>query len=225
MRKALAMMKDMRQIVKEGYEKGNYAGIFRVSDKPNEMEERFLKKLLELLPENPHILDFGCGIGVPIDKYLVEHGCGVVGIDISPKHIRAAKKNVPGAKFIEGDFSKIELSETFDAIISFYAIFHIPREEHKELFLKMANLLKENGLILITLGTNSGYEEEEWCGAKMAWSSYDPKTYKKMLRETGFKILESTFEGQPGDEEYHFWVLAQKGSLPRGKEGRLVVYL
>jgi len=201
----------MRKIVEEGYEKGNYASTFRIFDKPNKMEEIFLKKLIKLLPKNPHILDFGCGIGVPFDKYLAEHGCKVTGIDISQKHINEAKKNVPKAKFIKGDFSKIDFQETFDAIISFYAIFHIPREEHKELFLKMFDLLKNNGKILITLGTNGGYEEEEdWCDAKMAWSTYDPEIYKKILDETRFKILEATFEGQPGDKEYHFWVLAQK---------------
>ena len=200
----------MRKIVKRDMKKEIMPALFD-SNKPNKMEESFLKKLLKLLPKNLHVLDFGCGIGVPFDKYLVEHGCKVTGVDISQKHINEAKKNVPKAKFIKGDFSKIDFQETFDAIISFYAIFHIPREEHKELFLKMADLLKSNGKILITLGTSGGYgEEEEWCGAKMAWSTYDPDTYKKLLDETGFKILEATFEGQPGDEEYHFWVLAQK---------------
>ena len=206
------MTKDMRKIVEEGYERGDYVGAFRTTDKPNKMEERFLKKLFKLLPKNPTILDFGCGIGIPFDKWLVEHGCKVTGIDISQKHIGMAKKNVPKAKFIRGDFSKIEFKETFDAIISFYAIFHIPREEHKDLFLKMHSLLNEGGIILVTLGTSgSEYgEEKDWAGATMAWSTYEPKEYKKMIKDVGFTILEATFEGQPGDEEYHFWVLAQK---------------
>lgn len=207
------LSENMRKIVEEGYEKGDYAGVFRISDKPNKMEENFLKKLIHLLPKNPHILDFGCGIGFPFDKSLVDHHCKVTGIDISQKHIKKARKNVPDAKFIKGDFSKIDFKETFDAIISFYAIFHIPREEHKELFLNMAKFLKKEGKILITLGTSGGYgEEESWCGAKMAWSSHKPEVYKKLLNETGFKILEATFEGNPGDEEYHFWVFAQKNS-------------
>jgi cyclopropane fatty-acyl-phospholipid synthase-like methyltransferase len=205
------MAKSMRKIVEDGYDRGNYAGIFRFSDKPNKMEERFLKKLIRLLPKNPNILDFGCGVGIPFDKYLVENDCKVTGIDISQKHINEAKKNVPKAKFIKGDFSKIYFQENFDAIISFYAIFHIPKKEHKKLLLKIFGLLKKNGKILITLGTSKGYSEEnEWCGAKMAWSSYAPEKYKKLLDETGFKILESEFEGKKGDEEYHFWVLAQK---------------
>ena len=201
----------MREIVEEGYDKGDYEGTYRLSDKPDKIQANFLKKLLKLLPQNPNILDFGCGIGVPFDNYLVEHDCKVVGIDISQKHITEAKKNVPKAEFIKGDFSKIEFQESFDAIVSFYAIFHIPKEEHKELFLRMISLLKENGKILITLGTSGGYgEEEDWCGTKMAWSNHDPETYKRLLDEAGFKILESAFEGEPGCGEYHFWVLAQK---------------
>lgn len=206
------MAKDMRKIVEEGYERGDYARAFRTTDKPNKMEERFLKKLIKLLPKNPHVLDFGCGIGIPFDRWLVEHGCKVTGIDISQKHINMAKKNVPKATFIRGDFSKINFKEKFDAIISFYAIFHIPRKEHKDLFLKMHNLLNVNGVILVTLGTSgSEYgEEKDWAGATMAWSTYEPNEYKKMIKDVGFTILEATFEGQPGDEEYHFWVLAQK---------------
>jgi len=204
------MAQDMRQIVQAGYEKGNYADVFRRHDQTNRFQEDCLKKLLNLLPRNPCFLDFGCGTGIPFDKYLVEHGCKVTGIDFSQKHINQAKRNVPQATFIKADFSSFEPRGTFEAIVAFYAIFHIPKEEHRELFLKMARLLKVNGVILITLGNAEGEVEEEWCGAKMAWSSYSPDTYKKLLAETGFRILETVFEGMPGDEEYHFWVLAQK---------------
>ena len=44
----------------------------------------------------------------------------------------------------------------------------------------------------------------------MAWSSYDPETYKRLLGEAGFEILEACFEGKPGDDEYRFWVLARR---------------
>jgi hypothetical protein len=52
----------------------------------------------------------------------------------------------------------------------------------------------------------------------MAWSTYDPTTYSKMITEVGLTILEEQFEGSPGDDEYHYWVLAQnnqENSLPR----------
>ncbi len=207
------MEKDIRKIVEEGYDKADYAGKFRTNFVPNEMERKFLERFIGQIGTKAKVLDFGCGTGVPFDKFLVENGVDIMGIDISQKHIDMSKKNIPTAKFIKGDFSKFEFGkQKFDGIISLYAIFHIPREEHKDLFIKMYNLLSKNGVILVTLGTSgSKYSEEQnWCGAPMAWSTYNPDTYKQILNEIGFKIIEDAFEGNPGDEEYHYWVLAKK---------------
>jgi SAM-dependent methyltransferase len=211
------MHKDIRKIVKHGYEQGDYPGVFRRDSPPSEMERQFLDRLLSLCPVVPRILDFGCGTGLPVDKYLADHGADITGVDVSPKHLALARANVPSANYVEGDFSQLALTEeSFDAVASFYAIFHIPRSEHGDLFAKIARLLKEGGIFLATLGTSdSEYgEEANWTDAPMAWSTYDPETYKRLLGEAGFEILESSFEGKPGDDEYHFWVLAKK-SAPR----------
>ncbi|MFC1655505.1 class I SAM-dependent methyltransferase [Patescibacteria group bacterium] len=206
------MTNDIRKIVKEGYEQGDYAGHFRVSSDPNEMEKKYLNRLAVLLPKAAKVLDLGCGIGIPFDKYLVEKGFEVTGIDFASNHIVEAKKNVPDATFIEGDFSKTDFGgKRFHAIIAFYSIFHIPREEHQALFDKMHNLLENNGVILVTLGTSSEVSiEKDFVGAPMAWSNYEPEKYKAMIAQAGFEITESEYEGQPGDNEYHWWVLAKK---------------
>ena len=207
------MKKDIRKIVEQGYDKTDYAGKFRLNAVPNEMELYFLQSLASKVGEGAKVLDLGCGIGLPFDKFLVDKNIQVTGIDISQKHVDLSKKNVPEGKFIKGDFSRFDFgNEKFDGIISFYAIFHIPREEHKDLFIKMNQLLAEKGLILVTLGTSASEygEEADWCGAPMAWSTYEPEAYKQMLDETGFQIMEEKFEGKPGDEEFHYWVLAQK---------------
>ena len=209
------MAKDMRKIVEKGYDDGNYLEKYRLDDKIDEypFEKKNLDKLTKLLKKGAKILDLGSGPGIPYDKYLVNQGFDVTGIDISKKHIDIARKNVPKARYIKGDFSKVDFEkESFHAIVSFYAIFHVPRDEHRNLFIRINELLKKDGIILVTLGTSdSEYgEEEKFCGASMAWSSYDPDTAKEIIRESGFDILEATFEGEPGDDEYHLWVLAQK---------------
>lgn len=206
------MTNDIRKVVKEGYEKGDYAGHFRTSSQPNEVEKKFLDRLAALLPKAAKILDLGCGIGIPFDKYLANKGFKITGIDFASNHIAAAKKNVPSAIFIEGDFSKTDFGgERFHAIITMYSVFHIPREEQQSLFNKMRNLLEGGGVILMTLGTsNTDGLEENWAGAPMAWSNFDPATYKAMIAQAGFEITESEYEGQPGDDEYHWWVLAKK---------------
>lgn len=205
------MTGDMRAIVEQGYERGDYAGTYRITESLNEMEEHFFRKLVQGLPRSPRIMDWGCGIGIPYDKYLVDHGCNVTGIDISHKHITQARKNVPSAEFIHGDYSRCAIDRTFDGLISLYAIFHIPKEEHEELIGSMSRLINRGGLILLTLGTWDGYgEDDHWCGARMTWSSLEPDHYKRIISHAGFEILEERFEGGPGDDEHHFWVLARK---------------
>ena len=51
-------------------------------------------------------------------------------VDISPRQIALARVNVPGAEFIEGDAASLDFGEdSFDAVVSFYMLEHIPRAE------------------------------------------------------------------------------------------------
>ncbi len=204
------MAKDIRKIVEKGYDEGDYQKFFRLNKNLNEMEQRFLDKLLQLIPKNANILDLGSGIGIPYDKYLVKPGCEITGIDISQKHINIARKNVPQAKYIKGDLSNIDFeSGSFDAVVSLYAIFHIPREEHKHLFEKIYIILKEKGPILVTMGMNGMLMAvEEWIGSEMAWSSYSIEENKKLIQEAGFRLLH--VEEEHHYLEHHLWILAQK---------------
>ena len=82
-------------------------------------------------------MDVGCGSGIPIDEFLLDRGFSVTGMDISEEQINLAKKNLPKGKFSVVEMSDISFPESsLDSIISFYAIFHIPREEHFSLFKK-----------------------------------------------------------------------------------------
>jgi ubiquinone/menaquinone biosynthesis C-methylase UbiE len=204
---------DMRTIVRDGYEAGDYAGAFRSNFDPDTLERHFLQKLLSLVPENPEIVDLGCGPGVPFDRFLVSRGARITGVDFCTKHIALAKRNVPSGTFVEADFSKLDLeSNSFDAALSLYAIFHLPRDEHEAVIAKLARVLKPNGLLLANFSAAAfDYgEDANWTGARMAWSSHAPETYRRLLSEAGFEIVESRFEGAPGDQEYHWWVLARK---------------
>jgi SAM-dependent methyltransferase len=207
-----ATLYNMRQIVKDGYEKGDYVDTYRTGGAPTKMEREYLEKFTALVPESGKVLDLGCGSGIPFDKYLTEKGLLVTGVDIAGKHIEMARRNVPRATYIEGDFTALDFDASkFDGIVAFYSIFHIPKSEHEILFSKMASLLESNGIVLMTLGTHTGdVIDGNWCGTAMAWSSYDPETYKGLINACGFEIIADSYEGQPEDQEYHWWVLMKK---------------
>ncbi|MFW5953606.1 MAG: class I SAM-dependent methyltransferase, partial [Candidatus Natronoplasma sp.] len=143
------------------------------------------------------------------DRYFVDKGYEVTGVDFVEKNIKRAKENVPEAKFLNADFSQLTYpKESFDAIVSFYAIFHIPRDEHLDLLEKMNRWLKSSGVILITMGTGDNERtESDFVGSKMSWSSFSIQKNKDLVRKASFEILRSYEETE---EEHHLWILAEK---------------
>lgn len=170
---------------------------------------RHLARLIELLPKGATILDIGCGAGIPIDSYLIKKGYRVKGIDISEKQIELAKKNVPLAQYEQKDMSELRYGEyKVDAVISFYAIFHTPRETHLDLLKKMHSFLLDKGILLITMGHSDWVgKENDFCGAEMSWSHYDAATNKKLILEAGFEILFDEID--TSGQEKHLVVLAK----------------
>ncbi len=172
-----------------------------------------LNDFMERLPTNAKVLDAGCGAGIPISQMLSER-FQVTGVDFSEAQIELAKKNVPNATFLCEDMTKLDFPEnTFDGITSYYAIIHIPREEHQGLLTNFYKMLKPGGFALLCLGAEHLIDDvdENYLGTRMYWSHYDTETYLKMLKECGFSIIwskrvaDETCEGAG-----HLFVLAQK---------------
>ncbi len=107
---------------------------------------------------------------------------------------------------------------SFDAAVAFYSVFHLPREEHRELFLHIYQWLKPGGYLLATL-THFGdhpYTEDDFHGATMYWSNYGIGKYKEVLAEIGFKLLDTSDyeEAHDPSKQHHPLVFAQKGPNP-----------
>jgi cyclopropane fatty-acyl-phospholipid synthase-like methyltransferase len=171
---------------------------------------KYLEKLIQLLKPHARILDLGCGSGVPIDKYLVDKGFKVTGIDISEKQIELAKRNVLEAVFEVKDMANLQDGEfEVDAVVSFYAIFHIPRKKHEDLLRQINSFLPLDGLILITMGS-SEWEgvEENFHGSKMWWSHYGAEKNREIVQKAGFKILLDEIDTTEGEK--HQVIIAQK---------------
>jgi ubiquinone/menaquinone biosynthesis C-methylase UbiE len=174
---------------------------------------RFLEELARPLPEKDRVLDLGCGAGVPSTQALAGR-FEVTGVDVSGEQLRVARENVPQATFIQADFAEIEFpAETFDGVAAFYSISHVPRDEHADLFRRIARWLRPGGLFLASLG--SGGSEDwtgEWLGVPMFFSSHDAKTNRTLLQQAGFALLvdEVVEMKEPEGPVAFLWVLAQK---------------
>jgi SAM-dependent methyltransferase len=173
---------------------------------------RFLDRLRPYLPQSGTVLDLGCGGGCPISKYFADAGYDVLGVDISEKMIELAKNSVPNARFKVGDFERSNFPErSFDLIISFFAIIHLPRDTHAQLFKKMYKWLKEDGAIFVTLGALDNEEEQvdDWKSVPMYWSHFDSKTNLELIEQTGFEVIWHEEEEIPGDTT-HLFIIAKR---------------
>lgn len=202
---------DFKKTVKEGY---NAIADRYLTERTRDSEDvRLLDEFIERLPENAKVLDAGCGAGVPISQMLSER-FDVTGVDFSEAQIKLAEKNVPKAKFLCRDMTSLDFREdTFDGICSYYAIIHIPREEHEPLLEYFYRILRPGGFALLCLGAEHLVDDidENYLGTRMYWSHYDIDTYLKMLKDCSFsviwskRVVDETCEGSG-----HLFVMAQK---------------
>ncbi len=204
---------DYRALVQQGYDvcADAYEEARRNAVTPE------LGLLTRQLTDDAHVLDIGCGAGVPITQELARR-YRVTGVDISEKQIRRAQRNVPTGTFIQGDIMSVDFPPAhFEGVVAFYAIFHLPREEHPELFRRIHTWLKPKRYLLVTVARSAEapYTQENFFGVTMYWSNYGLEDYRAILAETGFRILETAVighgytEDQQVPAEYHPIILAR----------------
>lgn len=173
----------------------------------------YIARLAEHLADGAHVLELGCGAGVPATALLAER-FDVLGIDISAAQLALAAEHVPDARFRKADMTTLEFAEgTFDAITAFYSFNHLPRAEQAGFIAKVGTWLRAGGLLLACFGTGGSNDDvEDWLGVPMFFASHDQDTNRRHLAEAGFGLLidEVTAKEGPLGRETWQWILAAK---------------
>jgi len=169
----------------------------------------WLDTLTPLLQPGDTVLDLGCGCGIPVAQELAQR-FQVTGVDLSEVQIARARQLVPQATFLCTDMTALRFPPgTFAAIVSFFAIIHLPVHEHRPLLERCFTWLRPGGYLMATVGYQAwtGYKEE-WHGAPMYWSHADEATYLAWLQEIGFTMLWTRFI--PGGDSGYVLVLGHR---------------
>jgi ubiquinone/menaquinone biosynthesis C-methylase UbiE len=177
------------------------------------VRERYVALLQEQIPPGAAVLDLGCGTGVPVARALAAQ-YRVTGVDGSARSIDLARRNVPNATFLQADMTQVEFPPgSFAAVISSYAIIHVPREEHDALLQRVASWLQPGGFLVATMGAmESEGMEEDWLGAPMYWSHFDAETNERLVMNAGFDLVEAALDSadEDGRPVTHLWIVARK---------------
>jgi len=155
----------------------------------------WVEELTRQLKPPARVLDLGCGAGVPGTKLLVDTGFDVVGLDFSHVQIQRARQLVRGGAFVEADMATWDCDPaSFDAVVSFYAVIHLPLKDQQELFPRIRRWLRPGGFFLVIVGHDHWSGVEDYLGAPMFWDHADSATYLDWLKQADFNPLWHRFE-------------------------------
>jgi SAM-dependent methyltransferase len=205
---------DPKRIVEDGYDRldSRYRD-WTTSHEPG-VREWFLDEVLQRLPADADVLELGCGPGT-VSPMLAD-GRRYTGVELSARQLALARERLPGATFIQGDLTTIELpSAAFDAVVAFFVFNHVPRAEHAPTFARVCSWLRPRGRFMLSLGAGDTQDEiqEDWLGVRMFFAGFEPDANERSLLDAGFELelseTRSEFELGEGEATFH-WVIARR---------------
>jgi len=144
-------------------------------------------ELADLLPDGATVADLGCGIGLPATRALTDHRLRVIGVDFSAVQLARARRLVPAARFVQADMAALHLRPaSLDAVVSFYALIHVPLADQRALFPRIRSWLRPGGYLLAITGAQRWTGTEPYLGAHMFWDHADTATYLEWLAAARF---------------------------------------
>lgn len=170
----------------------------------------WIDELAALLPAGARVLDLGCGAGLPATRELTGRGFAVAGVDFSAVQLGRARQLVPAASLVRADMATLQLAPaSLDAVVSFYALIHLPLADQRALFGRIRAWLRPGGWCLLIVGAQAWTGVEEYLGADMFWQHAGTESYLRWLAEAGLAPRWHRFV--PEGESGHTLVLAQAG--------------
>jgi SAM-dependent methyltransferase len=140
-------------------------------------------ELADLLRPGAAVVDLGCGAGIPATRDLAGHGLRVIGVDFSAVQLRRARRLVPAARLIQADMTALQLRPaSADAVVSFYALIHVPLADQQALFPRIRDWLRPGGYFLAIVGAGRCTETGRYHGADMFWDHADTDTYLRWFQ-------------------------------------------
>lgn len=127
-------------------------------------EARFVDAMA---PRGATILDAGCGTG-RVGERLAELGHRVVGVDLDPVLVEAAKQDHPGCTWLVGDLAELDLSTTgvthrFDvAVCAGNVMTFLDPTTRRDVLARVRDHLVDGGRLAVGFGAGRGYEFDDF---------------------------------------------------------------
>jgi SAM-dependent methyltransferase len=133
---------------------------FDLDDLP--LDRSILEQAAQVHTEEGPVPDLGRGPG-QVDRYLVGRGLHVVGLDLTPRMFRLARRLTPETVFACGDMGVLPLGDgSYSGVAGFYSVHHLPRFMRAAALAEIDRVLSPRGVIVLAtqLGDGEVYASE-----------------------------------------------------------------
>lgn len=170
------------------------------------LDTLLLKEFAAVNKDKGLCADFGCGPG-QTTRFLYDNGLkDIIGIDLSPAMVSAARRLSPQIKFKTGDLLNIDYSPAYlGSALAFYSIVHFTADQIRECFGEINRVLKTEGNFLLAF--HAGDEIVHFEKAHDKDVDIDLYFFKTddiiaLLYEAGFQIIEAIERHPHRDAEF-----------------------
>ena len=159
--------------------------------------------LIQNLPANAHVLDVGCGTGVPTARLIADAGFKVMGIDSSSEMVRLAQQKVPNGTFHLMDMLQLPLDgHTFQGMAAFFSLLMLPRADIAPTIRKLTHYLEPGSYAAISMVVGDfDYFTIPFLGHTINVSAYSVDEFADILKAESLSVTDmQTVDFSPNEE-------------------------
>ena len=157
------------------------------------LDRHLLNRFAEEVRGKGRVADLGCGPG-HVAKYLHDAGVTMIGVDISPAMIAAARQRVNDVEFVTGDMRALEFEDhELAGVVLFYSIVHFEAAELPDIFAECRRVMASGALLIagFHMGDEIVHREELFeqpvC---LDFRFHQPEVVAGALARSGFNVIE-----------------------------------
>ena len=210
-------MTNPKSDLEAGYDRvaEHYANEFFEELERKPFDRQLLDQFAESVSGAGVVCELGCGPG-QVARYLKDRGVDMFGVDLSPEMARVAGRLNPDIAFSQGDMLALNFPDnSLAAIVLFYSIIHIQREDVTRALREMNRVLTPNGKLFLAFHGGEGeLHRDEWYGEKVSidFRLFQAAEMAGYLKAAGFQDIK-IIERDPYEFEHptkRVYVFAEK---------------
>jgi SAM-dependent methyltransferase len=166
------------------------------------LDRALLATLVETAPPGP-IADLGCGPG-HVASHMHRLGRQVIGVDLSPAMIEAARRLSPGPEYRVGNLLALDFADaSLGGAVAYYSIIHLTAAELATACAELRRVLRQDAPVLLAFHTGRHVVHfDQWWGFPVAldFHFHACETVRRLLDEAGLAV-DWDLRRQPGPGE------------------------